>query len=1105
MNILPKKIVTEYFFLYLTTTKKLEQMKNMYKVTIAFIMLLSMITFNAGAQALSGTVTINSASATAGSNYQSFTAFATMINSVGISGPLVVNVVANSGPYNEQPTFNQISGANASSTITVNGNGNLLTFNATVSTQPWTLNMAGADYFYFNNLNMQGQGATYAIVCAMNGGADNNVFTACTFSAPANGTSSYQVPLCFSPNALSATTGGNSGNNNTFQSCQMYSGYYCIWGGGYTSSPYQSGNKIIGCSIQDFYYYGMYWYYQTYSTIKNNVVERPTRTTLTTTFYGMMIYYNQGSLCEGNIVQKPYDTAPTTAGSVYGYYWYCPLTPQPIPKNTYRNNILMNIKTTGTIYGAYCYYASGDIYHNTFSLDDATSTAGTVYGMYFGGSSTYTDFEIKNNNISITKGGSGTKYGMYAAAMYPGITINGNNIYVNSAGGGNNHGYLSTLGTAATFSAWQGYSVDIVGANVNPTFVNILSDLHPTNNAMDNLGMPLGVVFDQSGAVRNQTTPDFGALEFNTPLCNSTPSANTVVGANYLLCPGQSANLSIGNLNSLSPLGITYQWQYSTVSGVGPWTSIPGANGLTYATPSTYSNTYYSVVISCTNAGGGNTTPVTTVNIATPTQSTVPYFESFEGIGLNNRLPNCSWYSPALGGAAKSNTSASTGNRIARTGSAFGYFDLGAGAGTNYYYTNGITLNAGVTYSVSTWFQTDFTGAVNWTDLSILLGTGQNTTGLVSLASTNGPAVSAIYKSLSGTFSVATTGLYYVAIRGTGSAGTAQYLTWDDLAITIPCVGNNNPNLTVGTNQGTICAGGSAIINATGANSYAWSNGANTSSVSVSPNAQTTYTVVGTSSLSGCTNTVSQVIYVNPAPSIALFANPPVVCSGAPTNLMTSVIGSGVVNFAWSNQMTGANIVVSPTATAAYTVIATGQNGCTSSSAITVSINPLPVLNVAVSNAAICLADNLALTASGASNYQWVSSTSNVVLIGANVNTNINTLGTTVFTVTGTDTKGCQSFTTTNITVNACTGLTELTKTAEVSIYPNPNTGIFTVAFVSAGLHQINVVDVTGRLVNSTSTDAQKADININNMAAGVYYVQVRNGDAISTYKIVKQ
>jgi hypothetical protein len=203
--------------------------------------------------------------------------------------------------------------------------------------------------------------------------------------------------------------------------------------------------------------------------------------------------------------------------------------------------------------------------------------------------------------------------------------------------------------------------------------------------------------------------------------------------------------------------------------------------------------------------------------------------------------------------------------------------------------------------------------------------------------------------------------------------------------------------------------------------------------------------------------------------------------------------------------MTGANIVVSPTATAAYTVIATGQNGCTSSSAITVSINPLPVLNVAVSNAAICLADNLALTASGASNYQWVSSTSNVVLIGANVNTNINTLGTTVFTVTGTDTKGCQSFTTTNITVNACTGLTELTKTAEVSIYPNPNTGIFTVAFVSAGLHQINVVDVTGRLVNSTSTDAQKADININNMAAGVYYVQVRNGDAISTYKIVKQ
>lgn len=1081
-------------------------MKKTYKTMQAFIILLSMITLKVGAQALSGTVTINSGSVTGGTNYQSFTAFATAINSVGISGPLVVDVVANSGPYNEQPTFNQVSGANSNSTITINGNGNLLTFNATSSAQPWTLNMAGADYFYFNNLNLQGQGVTYAIVCTMNSGADNNVFSACTFSAPANGTSSSQVPLCFSPNATSPTTGGNSGNNNTFQNCQMFSGYYCIFGGGFTSAPYQTGNKIIGCTVQDFYFYGMYWYYQTYSTISNNVVERPTRTTISTTFYGLMIYYNQGTLCEGNVVQKPYETAPTTAGTVYGYYWYAPITPQPIPKNTYRNNILRNIRTNGTIYGAYCYYASGDIYHNTFSLDDATSTAGTVYGMYFGGSSSYTDFEIKNNLISITKGGTGTKYGMYAAAMYAGININGNNIYVNSAGGGNNHGFLSTLGTATTFTAWQAYNVDALGANFNPNFVNLINDQHPTNNAMDNLGMPLGVVFDFTAAVRNQQTPDFGAIEFNTPLCSSTPSANSVVGANYVLCPGQSASLTIGNLTSLAPSGINYQWQSSTVSGVGPWTTISGATGLSMVTPSTYSVTYYSVVITCTNPGGGNTTPVTTVNIAAPTQSTVPYYESFEGIALNNRLPNCSWFSPAQGGAAKTSTAAASANRLPRTGGSYGYFDLAGGTGTNHYYTNGITLNAGIIYSVSTWFQTDFTGATNWSNLSILLGTGQNTTGLVSLASTNGPAVSAIYKSLSNTFSVATTGVYYVAIRATGGAGTAQYLTWDDLSITIPCTANfNSPNLTVGTNQGTICAGTSAIINATGANSYVWSTGATTSSVAVSPGSQTTYTVIGTSSLSGCTNTVTQVIFVNPAPSIALFANPPVVCSGAPTSLMTSVIGSGQVQFAWSNQQTGANIVVTPTANSTYTVIATGQNGCSSSSAISVSINPLPLLNIAASNAVICTTDNLFLTASGATNYTWLSSTSNVVLVGNSVNTTINTLGTTIFTVTGTDTKGCQSYTTTNITVNACTGINELNKNNNITVYPNPNTGIFTVEFVNSNNNSVEVTDMTGRVISTTTSDSQKVDVNISNFASGVYYVKAKNADSASTYKIVKQ
>ena len=113
-------------------------MKNNYRTIKAFVVLLSILAFRVAAQPLSGTVTINSGQATGGTNFQTFTVFAATINSVGISGPLVVNVAPNSGPYVEQPAFTNITGASLTNSITINGNGNLLTFSSSNSAQPYT-------------------------------------------------------------------------------------------------------------------------------------------------------------------------------------------------------------------------------------------------------------------------------------------------------------------------------------------------------------------------------------------------------------------------------------------------------------------------------------------------------------------------------------------------------------------------------------------------------------------------------------------------------------------------------------------------------------------------------------------------------------------------------------------------------------------------------------------------------------------------------------------------------------------------------------------------------------------------------------------------------
>src|SRR5690606_3917843 len=112
---------------------------------------------------------------------------------------------------------------------------------------------------------------------------------------------------------------------------------------------------------------------------------------------------------------------------------------------------------------------------------------------------------------------------------------------------------------------------------IDPVFVNTASDVTPTNNLFNDLGTPEGVAFDHSNAVRSQTSPDIGAIEFLSPNCAGIPT-QTVTGPTWELCPGEVATFSIGNLTP--DMGLTYQWQMSDLSAVGPFT-LTGGSGAT--------------------------------------------------------------------------------------------------------------------------------------------------------------------------------------------------------------------------------------------------------------------------------------------------------------------------------------------------------------------------------------------------------------------------------------------------------------------------------------------------------------------------------------------
>lgn len=105
------------------------------------------------AQPLNGNYTINSAQATGGSNYQTFSDFAGDLTADGVSGNVVATVVPGSGPYNEQITIANIPGSGPSATVLLEGNGETLT-TLTTTTDRHVLRLTDVQYFSVNNLHI---------------------------------------------------------------------------------------------------------------------------------------------------------------------------------------------------------------------------------------------------------------------------------------------------------------------------------------------------------------------------------------------------------------------------------------------------------------------------------------------------------------------------------------------------------------------------------------------------------------------------------------------------------------------------------------------------------------------------------------------------------------------------------------------------------------------------------------------------------------------------------------------------------------------------------------------------------------------------------------
>ncbi|MEO5789698.1 T9SS type A sorting domain-containing protein, partial [Gelidibacter sp.] len=164
----------------------------------------------------------------------------------------------------------------------------------------------------------------------------------------------------------------------------------------------------------------------------------------------------------------------------------------------------------------------------------------------------------------------------------------------------------------------------------------------------------------------------------------------------------------------------------------------------------------------------------------------------------------------------------------------------------------------------------------------------------------------------------------------------------------------------------TICAGTSVTLTATGGSSYLWSNGAKTASITVKPNATTTYTVTAYDSTGANSDTDAVKVTVNPLPKVDAGNN--ITINAGESATLTA---TGATTYKWSTGATGATVTVRPTASQTYTV--TGiSNGCEATDTVNVTVvNPQVVVARAGGNQNICEGSSVTLTATGGDHYVW--------------------------------------------------------------------------------------------------------------------------------------
>ncbi|MFC0605706.1 T9SS type A sorting domain-containing protein [Winogradskyella pulchriflava] len=278
------------------------------------------------------------------------------------------------------------------------------------------------------------------------------------------------------------------------------------------------------------------------------------------------------------------------------------------------------------------------------------------------------------------------------------------------------------------------------------------------------------------------------------------------------------------------------------------------------------------------------------------------------------------------------------------------------------------------------------------------------------------------------------------------------------------------------------------VLTANEGDSYLWSTGETTQSITVSPLSTSTYSVTVTSGNQQDTDEVT--VYVDPNPEVEIL-------NGESVDIMpgdfVTLSATGANTYQWNNGATQPNIAVSPSQTTTYEV--RGYVGdCYDEKQVTINVIP-EVEADAGEDVEICLGDVVVLTASGGDEYVWSNGATTQSIQVSPTETTEYTV--TVFNSLDFDEDSVQVIVDTNCEEYVDPGTGEPLD-FDFSIYPNPASDVVNVKLAgSTALSRIYLYDITGKLIHSEIISNENMSvsttrrIDVSHLHPGMYYIRL--------------